>query len=379
MGGLVLLNMDMITVKVHCEIELRHIGIVEPVAADIFIFSPFTQRAQILSKAIGEHPGLFTNLQVKDGFGRFIHDPSGEAFLSDIEVQQTAFDVAIIEVVGLYCPQAHLLAKLGVAREHGCPPPPELLPQTLSHRRVEGTEILFFSQALTVWGVDHDQPFSVTHCRRYGHRTEVAAFDVYPLVKACPLKVIQSRPDSRPVEIVTQDYRQLFETLLHTVAGLYLKVCPDTSLVILPPNETERRSEDPGRDIASYKSRFDRQGPRSAHGIDERKAFRGQCRPSNSHENGRGKVLLKRGLSLFMAVAPPVQRVSRQVQAYSTQLPGQVKVEPDIRLLDVDGGAAAEKVPKPVHNGILYLQGCEMSVIDRPGFPARVYREGRVR
>ena len=354
-GSLVLLEVYLIPVNIHRNIKLRDIGVVETVTADPFLLGPFPQSPEVFPESVCEHLCFLANLL----FGTMeIVGPTArlhELVGLQIEVQQTAFQVAIIQVVGFHRPDTHLLAQLRVTGEYHRSPSGELVPELVSQGPVNAPEFLYLPQALAVRGVHCNQAHTAP-CGRRGHqRVDIPALHVNLSGEPCPVQVGNRFPDSAALGVVPYHDRKAAMGLFLTVAGLNLEAGPDAAFMLLPTCESPGLAEQPRSNIAGDEGRFNEESPGTAHGINKGSALGGDGWPPGTQEDSASQVLFEGGVSHIKPVASFVKRFARKVQAHRALVFRQVHVDPGVGLAHLHRGTVPGKFPEAVHHGVFGL------------------------
>ena len=103
-GRLVLGHVRVVAIDIHCHRVLGHIGIVEPVALDMFAPEPTGQALAIFSNAVGEHDCALAQGGVHrchGGLRRDLRRHRSPAIVCQVEQQQVCFDSAVVQRIAL--------------------------------------------------------------------------------------------------------------------------------------------------------------------------------------------------------------------------------------------------------------------------------------
>ena len=148
----VLLHMQPLLITVHSYRVFGQIGIIQPVTMHAFALCPAFQMAQVLAQAIdkgisasGSCP--FQHLVTAAPVGGGAVD---KKFGRDLELQQPAFQRSVVEDVGLVRAQAHALAQIGIAGQHGGMPVAEPGFEALAERGIERGQVVMFAKAFAI-------------------------------------------------------------------------------------------------------------------------------------------------------------------------------------------------------------------------------------
>lgn len=214
-------------------------------------------------------------------------------------------------------------------------------------------------KATSIGRVGHDQRSRGRGtARRQGDGLE---FDRYP----GPLGVRARSPYRSPVAVRTLDPRRdTSHEMLRPLTLENQRLLPGP-VVTAPPFEAEgapRRREPSARPRRS----FDRQGTRSAHGIEKRST---RCEARQTQES-RSKVLAERRLAPLRSIAADPQSHASEIEKDFEPIPIQPCDDTKVRVVGVDIGPTAGPLPQLIDDRILDLLR-QKAGVRHPTFPDR--------
>ncbi len=273
--------------------------------------------------------------------------------------------------------QAHVLAQVRVAGEHRRAPAEEALPQHLPEQGVELGQAGFRPHALAVRGIGHQQPLVAFTPR--GAVGQLAALEMHPSGKARLLQVGERVADGARVLVIAADGAEALDPRRSAVLGLLQQAVPGGRVVLPPAEESPVSAQQTGSDVGGDQRALDRKRPRSAQGVEQDAAVRGDLGPARAQQDGGGEVLLERCRGALLPIPAPVQRLAREVQAQGRLALVQVGMDLQIRTLGAHVGAAAETLAETVGDGVLDLERTEAGVADLGAGAVELDREGATR
>ena len=117
-------------------------------------------------------------------------------------------------------------------------------------------------------------------------------------------------------------------------------------------------------DIGSNHCPFHQQCSRAAHGVKQGAAAPGYLRPVGGQQNGSSQVLLERGSHSFQAVTAAVQAATGEVNTDPRFIFYQIKVDAQVRIVEVHRGALSKLFTETINNRVLGLEGGVLAMGD---------------
>src|ERR1700722_6027488 len=145
--------------------------------------------------------------------------------------------------------------------------------------------------------------------------------------------------------------------------------------MLAPPNEAVILAVQSRCHIRHDHRRFDHEGTRPAHRIQKLRSVGGQLRPTGAQQNSRSQVLLQRGSPGARAIPAKVQALSRKVKRYGDCGSACMSVYAHPGSLCRDVRPEARARAQFIADGVLELQGSEMSMHKRGVLPRKVARQ----
>ncbi len=159
------------------------------------------------------------------------------------------------------------------------------------------------------------------------------------------------------VQISTSNQRQSGQAHLAPFPGLLQQLPPDSRLMTCPALKAVIRALQARGDISRHQRPLNQQGTGTAHRIEQRTAGCGNLWPPGPKQNGGSKILLQRRQNPFGAIAPAMKTNPREVDAESRLVLVQMKINPHIGTLHINGRPRAATLAKPVDNSVFDLEG----------------------
>ncbi|MNN26719.1 hypothetical protein D3C81_1402340 [compost metagenome] len=204
----IFLNVRPVAVDIHGQCVLRHVGVIQAIALDLFPTRPLAQLLEVLLQAIGEHLAALAEacrLAARCGAVGLLALAAfaGHELLRHyLQQQQLAGQGAVPEGVLLVAADAHALAQLRGAGEDAGAPAQTALAQTLAKVLVEIEQARLVAEAFAIGRVaDHQAALALVRARLESR--QLALIHLHPLAQARALDIVARRLDQPGIGLVT--------------------------------------------------------------------------------------------------------------------------------------------------------------------------------
>ncbi len=168
------------------------------------------------------------------------------------------------------------------------------------------------------------------------------------------LRMLPGRLDRPAVAVVTDNRCQLaLQSGMLPLQRFFPQPLPESIIKLLPTEKTKIVPQQPRRRIGGNQARFQRQGPGTAHGIDQGTTIGGDLRPTATGQDCRRQILFQRRMYTIDPVAASMQTVTGKVDAEGRLILDQMQVDTQVGLLHRDRRALPATGAKLVDDGIL--------------------------
>ena len=130
------------------------------------------------------------------------------------------------------------------------------------------------------------------------------------------------------------------------------------------PLKPEVAPPQPGRDVGGHHGRFDTEGTRAAHEIDEAARRRCDLRPPGARENGCREILLERCLAAVTTIPPAMQTLAGQIDGDSSFVAVDVQIHPQVWPPQLDRRPDAAGFANLIDDGVFDLECRKVGMID---------------
>ncbi len=283
--GRVLLHVYPALIDIDCQGELRHVGIVKPIATNALLSRPLANGLHIFLEPVTKHGRTFLVGNTRSNLTGDIGAPRGHgAGVIDFEQQQLSRQFAVEKPVLLVASQTDGLAVFRGTGKHTKPPAGYAAFHCSAQGLVQGAQFPALTQALTVWRIGQHQPMFGPVVLRFQGLNR-SSFNVDNTLKPSPLDILPGRRNDPTVLVKA---RQPGDSFLFTLMGatfcFLAQGKPELRLMARPFLEAKLLLFAARRHIQRHHRGFNYKRAGPTHRVQKIAAGRGNLWPARTHQ-----------------------------------------------------------------------------------------------